>query len=676
MEKDYHNNDLSEVTKCFRKNLKPSLEVWQALYEIEESYPKEKFRRYMIWFATLFFSLLSPSFVLGFDVGSDYYLLEDYHPDSDSLSSSLFACSRNRTNDKCDRNKPSLDYGDLCMVPQELSRSARYYYLLAFILMPHFLYALEFIQAVDIKRKLIEITKSSMIETKRSYKEGMKTVFAILLYILSMLLKFIFWPFYMIWRSFLSEGKAATSSGEDYFRLTREKDETLILEARSRIIEACTEASFQPLLVLYMALPDIIQIFAHAEEDTDCDAPVLQGIRKYQNIAYQLVINPQIISIFGSIVSLVLSFDMYYETQKRGALGLAGNFYGRLIRLASTLLLVVSRLLALVLCAYCFGEGMFHPMLMLVVCHILLMSLIHYATSYEWEIDQTIRQNQTIRHQTKGDTEEVDDLIPTSLEKIKANVSILYQCLINGIANLYIHNWIVKHTSRQFLAERKTTFLRQVIIDFIFAIENIFVVVMVLNSNLPYLKNLPRSILVIILLFHLLGIILKVIYYHAWHMWAYAFNVVSIDYSHRIPRVSIAIPYYCFGNWGICRFGAKSKLKTQSSNYINRPTVDVIFNRQSIRTPKPQENTTSDYIHVNSLRTSSEKRLVAAIVNASTESKEIASENLDRTSLSQSDFTDLRTLFNEFINDLERKQRNSQEDTVFTFPNHTPSHLV
>ena len=402
------------------------------------------------------------SFVLGFDVGSDYYLLQDYHPDSDSISSSLFACSRNSTT--CNRSTSSLDYGGLCIVPQKLSRSARFYYLLAFILMPHFLYSLEFIQAVDIKGKLTKITKSSMIETKRSYKEGIQTMFAILFYVFSLLLKFICWPFYMIWRSFLSEGKAATSSGEDYFRLMRQKDETLILEARSRIIEACTEASFQPLLVLYMALPDIIQIFAHAEEDTDCDAPLLHGIRKYQNIAYQLMINPQIISIFGSIVSLVLSFDMYYEAQKRGALGLAGNFYGRLIRLVSTLLLVVSRLLALVLCAYCFGEGMFHPMIILVVCHIVLISFIHYATSYEWEIDQD-------NLMTPGDTEEVEEMIPTTLEQIKANMSILYQCLINGIANLYIHNWIVKHTSSQFLAERKTTFLRQIIIDFIFAIS-------------------------------------------------------------------------------------------------------------------------------------------------------------------------------------------------------------
>ena len=54
------------------------------------------------------------------------------------------------------------------------------------------------------------------------------------------------------------------------------KDENMILAARSRIIEACTEASFQPMLVLYMALPDILTIFTHAEEGPDCK--ILSGI--------------------------------------------------------------------------------------------------------------------------------------------------------------------------------------------------------------------------------------------------------------------------------------------------------------------------------------------------------------------------------------------------------------
>ena len=100
MEKDYHKNDLSEVTKCFKKHLKPSLEVCKALYEIEDSYPKDKFKVLMIWISTFIFSMLWPSFVLAFDVGSDYLLLDDYRPDSESNNStSLFSCSRKQNVD-------------------------------------------------------------------------------------------------------------------------------------------------------------------------------------------------------------------------------------------------------------------------------------------------------------------------------------------------------------------------------------------------------------------------------------------------------------------------------------------------------------------------------------------------------------------------------------------------
>ena len=145
-------------------------------------------------------------------------------------------------------------------------------------------------------------------------------------------------------------------------------------------------------------------------------------------------------------------------------------------------------------------------------------------------------------------------------------------------------------------------------------------------------------------------------------MWAYAFNVVSIDYSHRIPRVSFAIPYYFFGNSGIWRLGSKGISRRDSGSEIYRPTVDVIFNRQSIKSPKPVMNNTSDYIHINSLRTNSEKRLINAIVTASTE------PNKEESEYGQSEFIELRTLFNEFINDLEKKRRVSQDGNVFLFP--------
>ena len=660
MEKDHHQNNLSEVNKCFKKHLRPSLEVWQALSEIEESYPKVKLQILIIWLTTFFFSMLWPTFWLSVDVGSDYYLLDEYHPDGyNSNTSSLFHC-QTHFDKKCNNSQLNLpNFEDICKMPQKLPKSSRFYYLLSFILMPHFFYSLEFLQAVEFHNMWNRITKVSMGISKTSPFLRVKNMFLLLLYFVLLILKLIFWPLYMIWKSFISDGKAATSSGQNYFRLTRMKDENMILAARSRIIEACTEASFQPMLVLYMALPDILTIFTHAEEGPDCK--ILSGIEKNQQIAYRLMTNRQIFSIFGSIVSLVLSFDMYYEAQKMGALGLAGNFGGRIIRLFSTLLLVISRLLALVLCAYCFGEGFFYPMIILVSCHIILMSCLHYATSYEWEIVMATGNNR-VSH----DLDEADELTLTTFMKFKANMIIAYQCLINGIGNVYIHNWIVNYHSRQFgVDEKKTTLLRQLITELIFAAENIAIVVM--TSRSENLQNLPRVVLNIILVFHLLGIFLKIVYYHFWHIWSYAFDVVTVEYikGSFLPHVSIAIPYYFFGRSGVLRFGSKRMFGRHNQSLIDRPTVDMIFDRQSVASPSILKNKNqTDYIHLHSLRTSSEKELISAIVKASNSSAKGNLEHHDAdpeiACSHELQISELHTLFTKFLSELEVKQRTSR----------------
>ena len=653
MEKDHHQNDLSKLTKCFKKNLRPSLEVWQALSEIEESYPKNKFSIVMIWIRTFFFSMLWPAFVVAFDVGSDYYLLNDYHPDSaDSPNNctSIFTTKHNNLDLQNDE--------DLCMIPQKLNKESRFNYLLAFILMPHLFYACEFIQSLEYTKMFERIKKSSINCAKNPFQDILKNTLMLLFCIASSLFKLVLWPFYMIFNSFISEGKAATSSGKEYFSLTRNKDENTILEARARIIEACTEASFQPILVLYMVLPDIIAIFTHSEEDHAAATPALlqlraaaaKGYQEHQYLLYKLLGNPQIISILGSIISLVLSFDMYYQAQKRGALGLAGNIAGRLLLLSSTLLLVVSRLLALVICAYCFGEGSFYPLILLVTCHIILMSFLHYATSYEWEI---VEAGESVADGFNDKTKA--SIIP---RKFRITIQIIYQCLINGIGNLYIHNWIVNYHPRKFgVVEKKTTFLRQVMFDLIFAIENMAIVVV--SANSPYLQTLPREILIIILAGHLFGVIFKGMYYQYWHMWKLSFNVVRVAYDQRCPRVSFSFPYYWFRKPGTCRFGPEMFDANIRGGYITRPSVDLIFNRQSVRTNT--ENKTrrdaAEYVHMPSLRTDSEKRLISAIVNASSARREgTSTSSMRRITNMGLDISDLRTLFEEYVKELQAQE--------------------
>merc|ERR1712150_295619 len=173
-------------------------------------------------------------------------------------------------------------------------------------------------------------------------------------------------------------------------------------------------------------------------------------------------------------------------------------------------------------------------------------------------------------------------------------------------------------------------------------------------------------------MFNFCGVVLKMVYYYAWHLWAYAFDVVRVDYSKRCPQVSLSIPYYCCGKKDVWKIG--SWTRSSIPGYINRPTVDVIFNRQSIgKTPGVAIKNTADYIHLNSLRTTTEKRLINAIIEASNASLAVESKKLD-TNLEvaappQENFTQLRSLFDEFINELEidGKNRSSKESSSFDF---------
>ena len=155
-------------------------------------------------------------------------------------------------------------------------------------------------------------------------------------------------------------------------------------------------------------------------------------------------------------------------------------------------------------------------------------------------------------------------------------------------------------------------------------------------------------------------------------MWNSAFNVVSIDYSHKYcPRVEFTIPYYCFGKPGKFRFGSRLYGANNPGYAINRPTVDQIFNRQSVRTPT--ENITrkdsEEYIHMPSLRTDSERRLISAIVNASSASPTTWTYPMGKTTNRELDISDLRTLFQEFLNEIHPQEPDPENTKLCTSSN-------
>ena len=188
LEKSYHGSE-KEVTKCFRKTLQSSLEVHKALANIEETYEKGIFKKIRIWMKVLVFSFLVPVIFMLVDMGTDTNLTVEYHNDYSFYNQTSY--TNETTNvvpmallQKCEGNQkttsisfvnqnltgcqiaenitfceqicdlgctqffPLMDGGSdsrgFYSYPEELSPKAKFFYSIAFIIIPWIAYLIEF----------------------------------------------------------------------------------------------------------------------------------------------------------------------------------------------------------------------------------------------------------------------------------------------------------------------------------------------------------------------------------------------------------------------------------------------------------------------------------------------------------------------------------------------------
>ena len=219
----------------------------------------------------------------------------------------------------------------------------------------------------------------------------------------------------------------------------------------------------------------------------------------------------QLWAILTSCLSLSWSFNIYLASKKTGALDFDSNIWGRLVLLASCICLITSRLFVFVFLAYCFGDGQFYPMVVVVVSHMLLMTGFHWLTTDTFNIKKKFIfvTNQTLQH----------------------SLQVFYQCLLNGVSNIFLYNDILALPSEeknetmkpkrskdqnesQVLAFVKKW--KQPIVDAMFVLESL--VIVVCASFL--IDGLPMSLVVMVVVLHILGLLLKAFYYISLHIWS------------------------------------------------------------------------------------------------------------------------------------------------------------
>ena len=152
--------------------------------------------------------------------------------------------------------------------------------------------------------------------------------------------------------------------------------------ARAHLIEVSVEATFQPLLQMYLVLPVLVfalRLYLVGEHDKSCHSgwtnlttstptidscwlqvrynqPNLCGGTKnfvdLEDMEMAQLDLLQFVSMLTSIVSLAWSFAFYKAAMKREALDFDVNPLGRIFLILSNLCMVTSRLTALVVFAY------------------------------------------------------------------------------------------------------------------------------------------------------------------------------------------------------------------------------------------------------------------------------------------------------------------------------------
>ena len=182
-------------------------------------------------------------------------------------------------------------------------------------------------------------------------------------------------PWFLFWEKFRSDARQATTH-VSFKKYQAENERNSILCSRARMIEVCSEASFQPLLQLYLLLPEIARFWE--------SSPKANGIEmlktKLPDIIGSLG-NLQFWAVATSVLSLANSFTNYHVVRKRGALDFTANPLGRILLCFFGLLQIISRMVLLVLFAFWWGPGNFWQMFTCVLIHILIISVLHLVTS-------------------------------------------------------------------------------------------------------------------------------------------------------------------------------------------------------------------------------------------------------------------------------------------------------
>ncbi len=376
-----------------------------------------------------------------------------------------------------------------------MSAQQKFGYTLFFILVPWPFFIYEFFtsrQYSQLVAKGSEIV-GEMTDCRGGPLGFLRAYLRAILYSVTFVSCFLLWPIAVLFIKYYHDGKYYLAKGQAKAEREKKIEASEVLFSTARVMEVSLESSFQPTIQLYILFPVLVQ-----NVTANYFSFRLFSICKDESLNIPLLKTDQTISIITSIISLAWCFTYYHATLKRGALDrdLAALFY-RAVLFLGVLFQIIGRLFILVLFAYSFGPGNYYPVLIFLGCHILLMTLLHFVFS-----DAKI-------YWQKGGL---------------LNLSFFHYMVGNGLANIYIHNWIRMDPMLIPFSkplQHVATFARQVVFDMVLMTENVVLLSIALNSNIRELRDNQLSFACVLLGFSFVGVVLKCVYYRYLHIWAW-----------------------------------------------------------------------------------------------------------------------------------------------------------
>jgi hypothetical protein len=143
----------SELINCMRNNLQPSSEVQRAIQNVNDTLPKDKSKRSLIWFKVFIKSLFLPVFLLFLDTFFDVVLVKWYKEHDDCLNHefewckkalNMTVCLHDSTSATCDLSTQKMFF---TCTPHLLTNASKFNYSLAFIISPWVFYFFEYTQS-------------------------------------------------------------------------------------------------------------------------------------------------------------------------------------------------------------------------------------------------------------------------------------------------------------------------------------------------------------------------------------------------------------------------------------------------------------------------------------------------------------------------------------------------